>query len=313
MPDNEIEPNATFGLNIESKEKYTTYDWFPVAKVGQRTRMSDGVVRTLTKEALESSVDTWKNGRITQDHESTKPDLHIGSARFEEPFLYMQFEDKATLDYVTCDKASGRSIEFLATDFDDNSMKAGNGIGLSVLFSPIKPACTGDMGCFDDKNLQETEMTKELQEKVEELPANFAKKEGELETLTANFKAKEAEVETLQGELTTSKTKITDLEGKVAEFAEEKEENLKAKLKADFQSIVDMGKIPAGKIHKEEDRKALEAMFEEDPRQFAVVLAGYKEADFAGEEGAEFRSEATDAQKTDADDLETIEVLHGRK
>lgn len=312
MLDNEIEPNATFGLNIKSKEKHTTHDWFPVAKVGQRTRMSDGVVRTLTKEALESSVDTWKNGRITQDHDSTKPDFHISSARFEEPFLYMQFEDKATLDFVTCDKASGRSIEFLSTDFDDNYIKEGNGIGLSVLFSPKTPACTGDMGCFDDKNLQETEMTKELQEKVEELTANFAKKESELETITANFKAKEAEVETLQGELTTSKTKITDLEGKVAEFAEEKEENLKAKLKADFQSIVDMGKIPAGKIHKEEDRKALEAMFETDGQKFALVLAGYNEADFAGEEGAGFSSQATEAQKKEADELKISDELHGR-
>ena len=306
MPDNEIEPNATFGLNIESNEKHTTHDWFPVAKVGQRTRMSDGIVRTLTEKALESSVDTWKNGRITQDHDSTKEEFHIGSARFESPFLYMQFGDKATLDYVTCEKASGRSIEFMATDFDDANINDGNGIGLSVLFPPKSPACSGDMGCFDDKNLQETEMTEEeLEKRVKELTADFEKKGAEASTLQEKLTASEETAANFE-------TEVKDLKGKVADFEAKAAEDLKATIKAEFQSIVDSGKIPAGKIHKEEDRKELEAMFEENPRQFAVVLAAYKEADFAGQEGAEFSSQATEAQKLEAEDFKASDELHGR-
>ncbi len=282
---------ATFA--IEMQGDWNGMDWIPVAKVGQKTKMADGIVRSLTKEALQNSVGSWNGGRITKDHNELVVGLQITNAKFEEPFLYMQFDPK-TLKYVTCAKASGRSVEFMGTKYDDSQVLDGYGVGLSVLFPPKTPACDKAMGCFENNiNLQETEMTE-----IEELKAKNIE-------LTANFEKKAAEVQTLQDELASSKARL-------AEFEKKEAEHLKAEIKADFEAIVASGKIPAGKIHDPKDREALEAMFEKEPRQFAKLLASFKQPEGTKETGAEFQQVGTDDDdKEDAKAAEELREVSG--
>ncbi len=418
----ETEGTEHLHFSMELIGNWQPTDWIPVAKVGQYAPLGDGKLRALTKQALQGSVDTWNSGVITKNHVELVKGLQIKAAKFEDPFLYMQFDDE-TLKYITDPKSSGRSIEFTATDYNDTEVFAGVGKGISVLFEPHRPACNKTMGCFSvksepygnveyaDPGYQEDKVkrypidteehvraalsyinvaknaekyTAEQLSQIKSRIESAAKKYGieikyqadehhaledlkdsltfmkehpdmvdaEMKAMMTDMMATQNKKETTMADYTPEeitkmldwmkinpnmvseehKAKMADMMGKTggdkaggsppsaaaaaqaqetkmeAKFAAENEvlkakiaafekteaENAKTAMEAKFQAIVDTGKIPAGKIHKPEDRAALKMMFETKPQDFAVMLAGFKTLTGTEQQGMEFSQQEGD-------------------
>jgi hypothetical protein len=66
--------------------------WVGAAKEGQVIALQDGL-GVITREGLESSVGTWKNGNIFDDHKTLKAGFTIHGDKFISPYLYFQLDD----------------------------------------------------------------------------------------------------------------------------------------------------------------------------------------------------------------------------
>ena len=131
-------------------------------------------------------------------------------------------------------------------------------------------------------NLEEKEM-----EKVEELTSK-------LETATTELANKTSEFETA--------TKAHDDEVKgykeqIAAFEQKEADKTKAERDAQFEQIV--AKLPLGMTHKEEDKTALRAKFDNNPTALMAELVAMEHKEGTGEEGSEFEQMASKYAKTE--------------
>ena len=117
--------------------------WINAAKEGQVLSIN-GHSCTMTKEGLESSLGTWKDGFIGEDHKLLTPGFKIYEDRFESPFLSFLL-DKETAKRV--EEAGGGSIDGIATHIKDNKILKMAGVGYSILSRGNTPSCTHEAGC----------------------------------------------------------------------------------------------------------------------------------------------------------------------
>ena len=328
------EHKGTFepALQEENAETFDNSKWIPVAKKDQ----VNGAGVILTEKALISSVNSWKNGNIIINHKEPIANLTIRDAKYESPFLYMQFDSDTERLFRNTD-ATGWSVQFdplsLKFDGDSDRMIDGVGIGISLLYPPHMPSCTPQMGCneahsfemhndFEGKTLSaknETEL-KAIAEGVKKefdrlwtflkgiTIAKENKKEVENQERNLNLEEEEMEkVEELTSKLETTKTelanKISEFETatkthedevkgykeKIAEFEQKEADKTKAERDAQFEQIV--AKLPPGMTHKEEDKVALRARFDNDPTKLMAELMSLEHKEGTGEEGNEFATD----------------------
>ena len=128
---------------------YSGSVWIPVAKAGQ----TNGNY-TLTSEALQTSHESLRGGRVAINHLASMNNASILDVKYDDPFLYMQFDPDTEKIFMLSD-SSGRSIELanMSAD-DDGNINAFDGGGVSVLYGDHHPACTREMGCFEFENFQ---------------------------------------------------------------------------------------------------------------------------------------------------------------
>ena len=123
-------------------------------------------------------------------------------------------------------------------------------------------------------NLEEEEM-----EKVEELTSKLETTKTELTNKTSKFE-------------TATKAHEDEVKGykeKIAEFENKEAEKVKAERDAQFEQIV--AKLPPGMTHKEEDKVALRAKFDNDPTKLMAELMSLEHKEGTGEEGNEFATD----------------------
>lgn len=160
-------------------------DWIPVAAIDQKTRLSlksGDVTLTISEDALSNHLDSWTGGYINVNHENNgKIDtFEIEGAKFEDGMLYHKVGQDVA-EFIRNSASSGRSIEIQPLKIIDNKVVEYNGLGLSVLYPPFKPACGPDMGCSStgtsldkDKLWQEAET--DTQDGIKEIFTKLAHK-----------------------------------------------------------------------------------------------------------------------------------------
>ena len=337
------EHKGTFEPALKGEGEAETFEsgkWIPVAKANQTKRFEDGGKVILTEEALKRSVDSWKNGNIIINHLESVDGLKIQDAKYEAPFLYMQFDANTEKLFRNTD-ATGWSVQF-----DPESLKLDGeriiecvGMGISILYPPHVPTCTPEMGCnetyafemyneFEGKTLSAKNET-ELKAIAEDVKKGFERLWALLKGITTpkenkkevenqernNLEEKEMEkVEELTSKLETANTELAnktsefetatkahedEVKGykkKIAEFEQKEADKTKAERDAQFEQIV--AKLPPGMTHKEEDKTALRAKFDNDPTALMAELMAMERREGTGEEGSEFEQMANEYAKT---------------
>lgn len=137
-----IDPNIV-GAHTQAIAPPRDRLWVTAAKVGQLVRVEDNV-KILTRDAILSSLGTWKNGSIFDDHKTIRASFQIYGDKFEDPFLYF------LLDVPTANDVSnsmGGSIDGRATEVIDEKVTKMVGVGYSVISKGQIPMCTQDAGC----------------------------------------------------------------------------------------------------------------------------------------------------------------------
>jgi hypothetical protein len=117
--------------------------WIPAAKEGQVISLQDGL-GVITREGLESSVGTWKNGNIFDNHKTLKAGFTIHGDKFISPYLYFLLDD---IIVAHLGKSAGGSIDALAMKVDGNKVIGMKGVGYSVISPGLVPSCTKEAGC----------------------------------------------------------------------------------------------------------------------------------------------------------------------
>ena len=117
--------------------------WVAAAKVGQVVDVT-GELCVVTAEALKSSVGTWKDGKIFDDHKDQKDGFKIYADKYEDPFLCFELDEQTIKNL---DAGAGGSIDALATRVKDQKILAMTGVGYSILSKGKMPACTKEAGC----------------------------------------------------------------------------------------------------------------------------------------------------------------------
>jgi hypothetical protein len=117
--------------------------WIAAAKEGQVIKLEDDL-GTITKEALESSLGTWKDGNIFDDHKTINAGFRIHGDKFISPYLYFLLDNVIV---AHLDKSAGGSIDALATKVNGNKVTGLQGVGYSVLSPGLTPSCTKEAGC----------------------------------------------------------------------------------------------------------------------------------------------------------------------
>jgi hypothetical protein len=117
--------------------------WVTAAKVGQLIRVND-TVKVLTRDAILSSLGTWNNGSIIDDHKAVRAGFQIYSDKFEEPFLYFLLDTQIANDV---ENSMGGSIDGRATEVIDEKVTKMVGVGYSVISKGQIPLCTQEAGC----------------------------------------------------------------------------------------------------------------------------------------------------------------------
>lgn len=117
--------------------------WVTAAKVGQLLNVGGGT-KVLTREAILSSLGTWKNGNILDDHHAIRADFDIIADKFEEPFLYFLLDLQTANDISS---SVGGSIEGHATEIIDEKVTKMVGVGYSITSKGSVPLCTKEAGC----------------------------------------------------------------------------------------------------------------------------------------------------------------------
>jgi cation transport regulator len=125
-------------------------EWVPVAMVGQEGLISPDQTKIVyTKDALANSVDSWKGGAISFNHDPTRiwAGEKILAAKFEEPYLYMKLSD-AVRKKLKDETVSGCSIEGIPGEItEDAQLTQVNGSKLTLMEYPLLPACKLEEGC----------------------------------------------------------------------------------------------------------------------------------------------------------------------
>lgn len=137
------------------------------------------------------------------------------------------------------------------------------------------------------KYLEEEEM-----EKVEELTSKLESANKELANKTSEFE-------------TATKTHEDEVRGykdRIAEFEQKEADKQKAERDAQFEQIV--AKLPPGMTHKEEDKTALRAKFDNDPTALMAELMSLERKEGTGEQGDEFATDPDEIAAA-AKELET--------
>ena len=153
VPEN-TNPIYTISISVTGKSAVfmSTFtnnsQWIPVAAVNQKTTLEDGKTITLSKESLESNLESWKGGYINVNHEDNGEiyGLKIEDAKFENELLQFKVSKKLA-EFIQNTASSGRSIEINNMDIVKDVVMSYSGLGLAVLYPPYTPACTTDMGC----------------------------------------------------------------------------------------------------------------------------------------------------------------------
>ena len=326
-------------IEIKRESQETNGSWIPVAKANQTKRFEDGGKVILTEEALKRSVDSWKNGNIIINHLESVDGLKIQDAKYETPFLYMQFDANTEKLFRNTD-ATGWSVQF-----DPESLKLDGeriidcvGVGISILYPPHTPTCTPEMGCnetyafemyneFEGKTLSAKNET-ELKAIAEDVKKGFERLWALLKGITTpkenkkevenqernNLEEKEMEkVEELTSKLETANTELANktsefetatkahedevkgYKDRIAEFEQKEADKTKAERDVQFEQIV--AKLPPGMTHKEEDKTALRAKFDNDPTALMAELVSMEHKEGTGEEGDEYGRTADETQQ----------------
>lgn len=334
-------------IEIKKESQETGGKWIPVAKANQTKQLENGGKVILTEEALKRSLDSWKSGNIIINHKEPVGDLQILNAKYESPFLYMQF-DAGTEKLFRNTDATGWSVQFDpdSLKFDGDKIIDGTGVGISILYPPHIPTCTPEMGCnetyafemyneFEGKTLSAKNET-ELKAIAEDVKKGFERlwsllkgvttvkeEKKEVKNQEQNLEKKKMD-EKEKAELTSQfETKMKDLTAKhesevqelmsrIAEFEKGDAERIKAEKDAQFEQVI--AKLPPGMAHKEEDKTALRARFDSDPTALMVELMSIERREGTTPEGAEHVF-STDEVKKELGELgiPSIEIIGGNE
>ena len=320
----------------ETAENFENSKWIPVAKANQTKQLGNGGKVILTEEALKRSIDSWKSGNILINHTESIGDLKILDAKYEAPFLYMQFDANTEKLFRNTD-ATGWSVQFdpKTLQFDGDKIIDGVGVGISILYPPHIPTCTPEMGCnetyafemYNDfegkvisaknesefkalmdklwgffKNLT-TVNKKEVKREVENQERNNLEKEEmdekEKAELTSKLETATTALASMTSKFETATTAHDDeVKGMKKKIAEfEQKEADKTKAEKNAQFEQIVAKLPPGMTHKEEDKTALRAKFDSDPTKLMVELMAMERREGTGEEGDEFGTTPDEAQQ----------------
>jgi hypothetical protein len=134
----------TEDIEFSTEPKSFLHDrWVNAAKVGQIVQVY-GQPKILTQEAIISSLGTWKNGSIIDDHTTVRAGFKIYDDKFEEPFLCFLL-DAHTVDCLG--NSAGGSIDASDVKVSEDKLTKMTGIGYSILRKGLVPACPPEAGC----------------------------------------------------------------------------------------------------------------------------------------------------------------------
>lgn len=334
-------------VEIKKESQEAGGKWIPVAKANQTKQLENGGKVILTEEALKRSLDSWKSGNIIINHKEPVGDLQILNAKYESPFLYMQF-DPGTEKLFRNTDATGWSVQFDpdSLKFDGDKIIDGVGVGISILYPPHIPTCTPEMGCnetyafemyneFEGKTLSAKNET-ELKAIAEDVKKGFERlwsllkgvttvkeEKKEVKNQEQNLEKKKmdekekaeltSQFETKMKDLTTKhESEVQELMSRIAEFEKWDAERIKAEKDAQFEQVI--AKLPPGMTHKEEDKTALRARFDSDPTALMVELMSIERREGTTPEGAEHVF-STDEVKKELGELgiPSIEIIGGNE
>lgn len=117
--------------------------WVTAGKVGQLVRVNNKF-KALTKDAIISSLGTWKNGNIIDNHNAIRAGFQIYGDKFEDPFLYFLLDPQTANDVAD---GMGGSIDARATEVIEDKVTKMVGVGYSVISKGQIPLCTQEAGC----------------------------------------------------------------------------------------------------------------------------------------------------------------------
>lgn len=120
----------------------------PIVKVGTKAYSADGKEFTLTKCALESGAESWKDGIVTVNHK-LQVDGKIADAWFKDPYVYATFEglSQETIDVINSAAYRGVSQESTPLKLNGSNVLELVGTGSTFVFYPEVPSCTTNAGC----------------------------------------------------------------------------------------------------------------------------------------------------------------------
>ena len=117
--------------------------WINAAREGQVIDVN-GELCSLSREAIESSLGTWKNGQIFDNHKTLRKGFQIYEDKFESPFLAFLLDENTA---KSLKDSEGGSIDGIATKVEKKRILKMRGVGYSILENGIIPSCTKDAGC----------------------------------------------------------------------------------------------------------------------------------------------------------------------
>ena len=131
------DPNLALDHTIPEQE------WVQAAKVGQLVKVN-GKFYSLTREAIMSSLGTWKDGFLKNDHNTIRAGFKIHADRYEEPYLSFLL-DQATVRDLNA--SVGGSIDAQAVEVQNERITKMIGRGYSIISKGSIPLCTRESGC----------------------------------------------------------------------------------------------------------------------------------------------------------------------
>lgn len=334
-------------VEIKKETQETGGKWIPVAKANQTKQLENGGKVVLTEEALMNSVQSWKSGDIIINHKESVGDLKILDAKYESPFLYMQFDPNTEKLFRNTD-ATGWSVQFdpNSLKFDGDRIIDGIGVGISILYPPHVPTCTPEMGCNETyafemytdfegrvlsaKNQSELKtIAEDIRKGFERLwsllkgvtTANESNKKG-VKNQEQNLRKEEMD-EKERKELTSQFEKdmkeqeakheieVKELNDKIVAFEKGETARIKAIKDAQFEQII--AKLPPGITHTDEDKQKLRAEFDNDPTALMVKLMSMERREGTGEEGKEHTFSTAENVKKGLDEMgiPSLEIIGG--
>lgn len=118
-------------------------EWVQAAKVGQIVQINNKPY-VLTREAIVSSLGSWKEGFIKDDHKTIRAGFKVYGDKFVEPFLSLLL-DQPTIEHLRA--SIGGSIDAAATEIVEEKVTKMIGAGYSILRKGLVPACPEEAGC----------------------------------------------------------------------------------------------------------------------------------------------------------------------